>query len=241
MVYEPRTYRSIFKGKNLAFFDVQVYETDLKIGAVMNLYSEAYEAVVKYRQQLNDYIKMDHQFLHSLKPVSAKPDAPDIISRMCDAASKTGVGPMAAVAGAISENVGFELLKYSSEVIVENGGDIFMKTCTPRKVGIFAGSSPLSEKIAIEIDPRNTPLGICTSSGTVGHSLSFGKADAAVIISKDTYLADAAATAIGNIVKSPDDINKALSFASGIKGVKGAIVIIGDRMGACGDITLKPL
>jgi ApbE superfamily uncharacterized protein (UPF0280 family) len=145
---------------------------------------------------------------------------------------------MAAVAGAVSELVGFELLNYSDEIIVENGGDIFIKTNSKRKVGIYAGKSPLSEKIAIEIAPERTPIGICTSSGTVGHSLSFGKADAAVILAKDTFLCDAVATATGNRVKASGDIESAIEFAAGIDGVEGVLVIVGDKIGAWGDISL---
>jgi ApbE superfamily uncharacterized protein (UPF0280 family) len=145
---------------------------------------------------------------------------------------------MAAVAGAIAEMVGMELLQYSDEVIVENGGDIFIKTNVPRKVGIYAGNSPLSGKIAIKIYPEETPAGICTSSGTVGHSLSFGKADAVVVVSRDAFLADAVATAVGNRVKNPSGIKDAVDFAAGIDSVEGVLVIIGDKLGAWGKIEL---
>lgn len=241
MVYQERVYRNLFKGANLQFFDVCVQETDLRIGANVSLYDQASLAVKKYRAQLEAYIKMFPEFLTSLEPLQSQPGAPLIIERMCAAAEKAGVGPMAAVAGAVSELVGLELLAHTGEIIVENGGDIFLKTESIRKVGIFAGTSPFSEKIALEIAPEKTPLGICTSSGTIGHSLSFGKADAAVIVSGDTFLADAAATAAGNIVKTPGDIERALEFAAEIEGVKGALIIIGDKIGAWGDIKLVRL
>ena len=237
-MYEKRLYRNRFKGANLQFFDVRVYETDLRIGAHKNLYNEALTLVEKYRAQLELYIRLSPEFLTSLEPIKAQPGAPYIAERMCEAAAKAGVGPMAAVAGAFSELVGKELLKFSDEIIVENGGDIFIKTDVTRKVGIFAGNSPLSEKIAIEISPDRTPMGICTSSGTIGHSLSFGKADAAVILAKDTFLADAVATAVGNIAKTASDIGRAVEYASTIDGVEGAMVIIGETLGAWGDIKL---
>jgi ApbE superfamily uncharacterized protein (UPF0280 family) len=237
-MYEERAYRNLFKGMNLTFFDVMLYETDLRIGAERNLHDEAYQIVAEYRNELEEYIKIHPEFLTSLEPIRPEGNPPYIIKKMCEAAQKAGVGPMAAVAGAISELVGTRLLEYSKEVIVENGGDIFIKTGIVRKVGIFAGSSPLSEKIALNITPEQTPLGICTSSGTIGHSLSFGKADAAVIISKDTFLADAVATATGNMVKSAADIEKGLEFASGIEGVQGALVIVGDKMGVWGNVKL---
>ena len=240
-MYEPRDYRSLFKGAELVYFDVCVDETDLRIGADKNLYSEAHDCVRKCRKKLKAYIRSNPEFLTSLEPLEPGTDAPAVAARMCRAARKAGVGPMAAVAGAIAEEVGFELLRYSSEVIVENGGDIFIKTGMPRKVGIYAGKSPLSGRIALEITPDMTPMGVCTSSGTVGHSLSFGNADAAVALSRDAALADAAATAAGNIVKSAADIEKALHFALNIEGVTGAVIIIGDRMGACGNVRFAKL
>ncbi len=106
---------------------------------------------------------------------------------------------------------------------------------------MYAGDSPLNGKIALKIYPEKTPLGICTSSGTVGHALSFGKADAAVVISKDAFLADAVATAVGNRVKSVSDIEKAMEFASKIEGIEGVLVIIGDSIGAWGDIEIDGL
>ena len=237
-MHEERTYRNMFKGINLKFFDVCAHETDLRIGAHKDLHRQALSSVAKYRDQLEAYIKLYPEFAASLKPVEAQSGAPVIVSKMCKASKKVGVGPMAAVAGAMSEMVGLDLLEFSDEIVIENGGDIFLKTDEVRKAGIYAGKSPLSEKLALEITPKKTPLGICTSSGTVGHSLSLGKADAAVILSKDTFLADAAATAVCNMVKSSYDIERAVDFASGIDGVQGALIIMDGKIGAWGDIKL---
>ena len=176
-----------------------------------------------------------------MTPIPCFPDAPDIVRRMCYAAQMAGVGPMAAVAGAISEFVGRELLKFSDEIIVENGGDIFIKSQQDRVVGIYAGDSPLSNKIGLRILAKDTPVGICTSSGKIGHSLSFGKADAVMILSKDTALADAVATAVGNIVKGADDMQKGIDYARRIEGVSGVVIIVEDKFGAWGDIYLVKL
>ncbi|MGI6777926.1 MAG: UPF0280 family protein [Acetivibrionales bacterium] len=237
-MYEERKYRNLFKGNGLQFFDVCICETDLRIGAHRNLYDTALETVRKYRKQIELYIMQYPDFLTSLKPLSPQPGASFIIERMCNASRQADVGPMASVAGAISEMVGRHLLNFSDEVIVENGGDIFVKTNKLRRVGIYAGNSPLNQKIGLEIDPAKTPLGICTSSGTVGHSLSFGRADAAVVVSPDTFLADAVATAACNMVKTPGHIENALEFASRIKGVEGIVVIMDDKVGAWGDVKL---
>ena len=145
---------------------------------------------------------------------------------------------MAAVAGAVSKFVGKKLLEFSDEVIVENGGDIFIKSNSDRTIGIYAGNSPLSGKIALRINKDNTPCGICTSSGTVGHSLSFGKADAAVVIHPDASVADACATALGNMVKIPKDIEGALSYINNIPKIGGALVICGEALGVIGDIEI---
>jgi ApbE superfamily uncharacterized protein (UPF0280 family) len=236
--YQPRTYRHWIEGKDLVPFNVAVRETDLYIRAAANLQRKAYRMTVKYRYQLEGYIKRNPAFLTSLEPLPVPEYAPAIVKQMAEAAQQAGVGPMAAVAGAIAECVGKELLTFTPEVIVENGGDIFLKILRKRTVGIYAGDSPLTGKIGLEIDAQDTPLGICTSSGTVGHSLSYGKADAVVVISASTALADAAATAIGNRVKQPDDINTAMEFGQNIGGLKGIVIVVGKSVGAWGDMTI---
>jgi ApbE superfamily uncharacterized protein (UPF0280 family) len=238
--YQPRTYRHWIEGEDLAVFQVTVKETDLYIRATSNLLRKAEKAVRKYRRQLEKYIQQNPIFQNSLKPLPLEKDAPNIVKMMLEAGEKAGVGPMAAVAGAIAECVGKELLKYSPEVIVENGGDIFMKSLTRRVVGIYAGDSPLSGKIGLEIDPKDTPLGICTSSGTVGHSLSYGKADAVVSVAVSVALADAAATAIGNRVKKAGDITAAIETGGSITGLRGLVIVKDDAIGVWGDIKLCP-
>ena len=131
------------------------------------------------------------------------------------------------------------LRPFNHDVIVENGGDLYLSLSTARRVLIYAGDAPLSNRLALQIKPEDTPLGICTSSGRFGHSLSFGKAHAAVILSRDPALADAVATATANRVKKPEDIDAAVAFAAGIPGIKGVIVILDDRMGLWGDLDLK--
>lgn len=239
-MYEPRKYRDLFAGKNLRFFTCMVMETDLQVGADRVVEREVRASVLACREQIERYGRGNPTFLTSLSPVEAAPHAPALVRSMCRAAFLAGVGPMAAVAGAISEAVGRDMLDnwYTSEIIVENGGDIFMKTSSPRRVGIYAGSSPLSHAFAVEIVPDETPLGICTSAGTVGHSLSYGKADAAVILCPDAALADAVATATANRVCGEADLERAVNFAMGIEGVLGALAIMGDKMAVAGGVRL---
>ncbi|MCK4862754.1 MAG: UPF0280 family protein [Dehalococcoidales bacterium] len=236
--YQPRTYRHWIESKDLIPFDVTVKETDLYIRASSNLQRKAHRLVLKYRRQLEDYIKRNPAFAASLEPLPVSEDAPVIASQMAAAALKAGVGPMAAVAGAIAECVGRELLEFSPEIIVENGGDIYLKILRKRMVGIFAGDSLLTGKIGLEIEPEDTPLGICTSSGTVGHSLSYGRPDAVVALSASTALADAAATAIGNRVNQSTDIDAAIEYGRNIDGLKGIVIIVGKSVGAWGDVKL---
>ena len=237
-MYEPRTYRDWVSDKNLVSFSAAAKETDLHIRARRDLTAEALAATQRYRADLESYIKSHPIFLTTLKPFEVEQDAPPIVKEMADATREVGVGPMAAVAGAIAERVGKELLPYSDDVIVENGGDIFLKTSKERFIGVYAGESKFTKKIAFSIQPEETPLGVCTSSGTVGHSLSFGYADAVIVFSPSTSLADAAATAIGNRVRMVEDIPEALEFAQSIKGLRGIAIIKGDDMGLWGQMRL---
>ena len=148
---------------------------------------------------------------------------------------------MASVAGAIAQYVGNGLLGMTEQVIIENGGDIFLKANRPITVAIFAGGSPLSERIGIIAPTRLMPLGICSSSASVGHSLSMGAADVVSVISSSAILADGAATALGNRLKSSKDLDRITEITSDINGIIGGIAIIGDKMAAWGDAELVEL
>jgi len=240
-MYEPRTYRHFIKDSDLISFNVVANQTDLYIRARRNLKSKALTSLLKHRAPLESYIEHHPLFLTTLKPYQAEEDAPAIVKEMAKASQIAGVGPMAAVAGAMAEAVGRDLIPLSTEVIVENGGDIFLKILQKRVVGIYAGQSPFTGKIALEITPRETPLGICTSSASIGHSLSLGSADAVTVTSSSTALADAAATAIGNMVKDTEDIPKAIEKAQKIEGLQGIVIIKGDNIGIWGKVRIVPL
>ncbi len=236
--YEERTYRSRVSEKKLASFRVVVKETDLLVRADKPLEVETRDLVLRHRIPLERYLEGCPDFVHSMVPWPEDPLAPPIVKTMIAASKKAGVGPMAAVAGTIAEFVGRDLLSLSKDVIVENGGDIFIHASFPLVAAIFAGKSPLSGKLGLRIHSPECPLAVCTSSGTVGHSVSLGKADAAVVISRSAALADAAATAIGNRVSDKRDIEGAVGFAKEIEGVLGAVVILGKEIGFWGDVDL---
>jgi len=151
------------------------------------------------------------------------------------------VGPMAAVAGAMAQSVSKDLLQLSDEIIVENGGDIYLVTSKDRTIGIYAGQSSLSLKLGITIRAVDSPLGVCTSSGTVGPSFSLGKADAVSILAKSAALADAAATAVGNVVRKKEDIESGLERVKQIDGVLGVLIILGKNVGVWGQVNLVQL
>jgi len=238
--YQKRFYREGNRFRDLFQAQVAVQETDLQILADRPLDKDfCKKRVGFYRRAIEGYVSRNPKFLVALKPLAIEPAAPAIVKKMGVAAEKAGVGPMAAVAGAIAEFLGEDLLKKGyREVIIENGGDIFLKIAKPRAIGIYAGSSMAFNRLYLKIAPRDTPLGICTSSATVGHSLSFGLADAAVILARDAALADAVATASANRVKSKGDLEKALAFVRSVKGVSGAVIIFKKYLISWGNITL---
>jgi hypothetical protein len=240
-MHEPRFYRHWIKDGGLISFNVVVEQTDLYIRSRRNLKDKALDSVLKHRGSLEAYIGRHPLFLTTLDAYQAEAEAPAIVKEMARVSQLTGVGPMAAVAGAIAEAVGKDLLAFSPEAIVENGGDIFLKISEKRLVGIYAGQSSFTKRIALEIMPGETPLGIGTSSGSVGHSLSLGSADAVIGLSSSAALADAAATALANIVKAADDIPKAIEKARSIEGLRGVVIIVGDQMGVWGRVKIVPL
>ena len=231
-------YRDLIKQYNLFSFQINIKESNLLVLCDKKLPKQTENALIWARKDIEQYIYQNPVFKTTFNPFPVKEDMPSIVRDMAEASQKTGVGPMAGVAGAIAEYVGKELLNSCRQVIVENGGDVFLKVSKKKRVGIYAGESPLSGKIALEIKSEDTPLGICCSAGTFGHSNSLGKADAAVVVSPSATLADAAATAMGNIVKTDAHIKEGLKFLKRIPEIKGGVIIKGERMGAWGNIRI---
>lgn len=236
-----RTYRQRIKVEDLVSFHVAVKETDLWVSADRNLERKAEDLVFDCRTRLEDYISSHELFLTTLQSYPKDPFAPSMIKTMIEMTSQAGVGPMASVAGAIAQFVAEGLLRFTDQVIVENGGDIFLKTLRPAIVSIYAGKSPLSEKFGLKIPTQQMPLGICSSSGTVGHSLSMGVADIVCTIASSAVLADGASTALCNRIKNKTDLEEIPHWAGQIPGIKGGIAIMGDSMIPWGDVELVGL
>lgn len=239
--YQRRFYRDWVKQDDLRLAHIVEKETDLQVLTNKPVDGEFIrECLHACRWEIESYITRDSRFLTALKPLPVEINAPGIIKEMSLAAAKAGVGPMAAVAGAVAEAIGRALLKKEyRDVVVENGGDIFLKTTKPRLIGIYAGRAKLWNNLSLKIKPKDTPLGICTSSGTIGHSLSFGSADSVVILSKSAALADAVATAVCNRIGSKHDLHKALDFARSVRGVSGVVIILKKDMISWGNVEFK--
>ncbi len=234
----------MFKYRNLVSYpsDIKSYEvlykeTYLFVKTSVDYSSKILKVLTYIRKPLEEYIKQNPEFLYSLKPIEPNKKMPKIVKKMCEVSKKVGIGPMSAVAGSIAELLGEEMLKWIKKdkqrkfLIIENGGDIFAYFDAPLTVGVYSGkNSPFSGKVFIKISLVNQPIGICTSSGTVGHSLSFGKADSVTIVSQSSSFADSCATAVGNLVKSEDDLEKAIEFAKSLEEVLFVCITKGKKI-----------
>ncbi len=237
-----RTYRSASVG-DLLKYRIVIGESDLWILSETDLKARIEYLLKFYRRQLKGYLDSHPGFREALTPWPEDNQAPEMIQVMIRASQLTSVGPMAAVAGTIAEMIGRELgPEIVSELIIENGGDIYLRSSKERVVAVFAGfQSPFSGKVGVLIKPQPEGIGICTSSGTMGPSLSFGKADAVMIIASDPSLADAAATAGANRVQNSSDLPKTIGFIQSIPGIRGALIIKEQKIAAWGEVELVPI
>jgi uncharacterized protein len=246
MTFEPRWYRKQMDGGRFVSFTVEYLDTDLWIGVDKDAYSKklqsfCLEKITSYRRQLDEYIAIYPDFRNSLVPIQFDPKAPEIARDMIIQSQNSGTGPMACVAGAFANWLGTEIIQNFNpqELIIENGGDIFVLCKSDLKVAVYAGGSPISGKIGILIPPDFTPLGICTSSGTVGPSMSFGKSDATMICCKNAALADGYASFFGNQVTHPDGIHAILESISKVPEIISAIIVCEDKFGINGKFNLE--
>lgn len=239
-MFEPRTYRRLVAPEGLVCFEVVVKETDLQICAGRDLSERAVELTIEARSAIETYIAGHPRFFESYAPVDVDAAAPEIVRAMAAAGSAADVGPMAAVAGAVAEHVARGLARYSPEVIVENGGDVFVMGSTERVIALWAGEQGV-KGVGLVIPGDLMPVAVCTSSGRIGHSTSFGAADAVTVLAPDACLADAAATALANRVRRPEDLGAAIDAARAIPGVLGIVATVDGEIGAWGQVTLAPL
>lgn len=235
-----RAYRECSAG-DLSSYRICIGESDLLIQSGKDLRAVIAQQLKSLRRQIKQYIAIYPVFATSLTPFPPDEQAPEVVRWMVETTARAGVGPMAAVAGAIAGMLGKGIEPEVSDLIIENGGDIYLRSTRERVIAVHAGKSVLSNRIGLLIPAHREGIGICTSAGTVGPSLSFGKADACVIISPDAALADAVATAAGNLVKTIRDLEQAVRFAQNIAEITGVLIIKDDRMTAWGEIELVPV
>lgn len=195
------------------------------------------ETIREQRALLDAYVRRQPEFVTAMEPIELLPDAPDIVLRMHRACLAFGVGPMAAVAGVFAELAARAATEAGAkEAVVDNGGDIFVVSDKEVTLGLFAGDSPLSGKLALRIFPSQMPVAVCSSSSRMGHSISLGDCDLATVVADDGALADAGATHAANLVRSQEDIEPALKAVGSVSGIRGLLIIKGDRVGVEGDL-----
>ena len=207
--------------------------------AVFRICCEKFDAagaeIVRQRRILEDYIGRHPAFRRSLEPVAPDGGAPEVARRMSRAARLVGVGPMAAVAGAMAQCAAEAGLRASApEAIVENGGDIYLKAAEPVVIGLHTGTAEVADRLAFALEAQDTPIAICSSSGKMGHSTSLGECDLATVVAKDAALADAAATLAANLVSKVGEVDAALERIAGIEGIDGVLIVKNDRVGLAG-------
>ena len=241
MTYQPRFYRGDFSTGRFQAFCFAVGESDLWVGVDKQAFCASMvdfckSLVAKLRKSVEVYIGNYPEFLNSLEPLITDKSMPGFAKKMIIAGSKAGVGPMASIAGYFAGYMGWRLLENYKikEVVIENGGDIFAKVNKPLLVSIYAGESFFSGKVGVVI-PRGT-YGICTSSGTVGHSYSKGNSDGVMIVCRDITLADALATSHANSVENPGSIDSVIAMAKSKKEILSCIAICRDKIGICGGL-----
>jgi ApbE superfamily uncharacterized protein (UPF0280 family) len=240
--YTERFYRDWVKPQeNLTRFRVTLEQSDLEIFCDRPLAAEATDALRWVRRELKRYIRDDAELVKSLAPRDLLPNPPAIIRRMAAAAARWEVGPMAGVAGAVAGEVGRALAPLCETVIVENGGDVFARAPRPVLFRLYAGEdSPFASQIGFEVD-ASEGVGVCTSSGVVGPSLSLGSADAVVAIADDPAEADVAATALANRIQVPGDVGRVVEEERQRARLRGLVACAGNTIGFWGDLKLRRL
>jgi uncharacterized protein len=232
MSNEPRIHRAVVTPMELETFEVTVKETHLRISAMSDLSAAAEDLTAQARWQIESFTNRFPRFAETWAPIDVPADAPDLVKSMLRAAALARVGPMSAVTGVIAEYVARGLAPLSAEVVVENGCDVYLIGSKQRTVVPQARSNSLKGHVALRIPAGLLPIAVSTATGA---------ADAATVLARDGALADAVATALANRVHTAEDIQRALDASRAINGVLGLLVVLGDHLGAWGNVHLTAL
>lgn len=244
----PRVHRSAFRAyrasqqPDLVSFQIVIEETDLWVAARQDLSAPMADLVRRLRGQIRSYADVHPDFITTLVPMKPADKAPEIVRRMCCAGGLVGVGPMAAVAGTVAQMVAEEFNGISPDLLIENGGDTYLFSTCDRHIGIL--SVPGEDmRLCVPVRADEFPCSFCASSATIGHSLSFGKADLVVTRSRDASLADAAATALANALTGAQAMDAVLARAEAWKdcGLDGVFTQCEGRVGVWGKMELAVL
>ena len=236
------TDRSIYR-KNISAagkysFRLRYKYTDIYIISDRDISGKIGEPVIKFYSQLEEVISSDKRFGESLAPLTIKKDYPPSAKEMCLASSIFGVGPMASVAGAVCDSIASGIKDDCGFLMIENGGDVYIKSSQDIKAGLFTGSRHFPQNLNINISSKALPCGLCSSSGIMGHSLSLGKSDLVTVMSGTAAAADAAATAIANTISSKTDVDRAVEKYKKYEQIRGLIIMKDDRLAIWGDLQL---
>ncbi|MFP4167814.1 MAG: UPF0280 family protein [Desulfonatronovibrionaceae bacterium] len=235
-----RFYRGMCRPeKGEVHFQVVLEETDLWVTALKDLSAEILEYIHTLRAELKNHCRRHPDFLSALHPLDPGPADPEIAARMKEASSRLNIGPMAAVAGCIAMMVAERFADKSPDLVVENGGDIYMYSTRERKVGLLADPET-GVHLALRVPFSQFPCSLCSSSSTIGHSLSLGQGDLVTVLAKDGCLADAAATALANNLQGKKGLSRMLTQAKTLKknGVMGVFGQKGEEIGVWGEMEL---
>lgn len=204
----------------------------------LNAIKASTASIIENRRKLEEYIRKNPKFFYSLKPVHVEDSSPAVVKRMAEASEKADVGPMAAVAGVLADlAVEAMISKGAHTALVENGGEVYAVSDKPINIALSAGDHPLSKKVGFKLE--NFPVGVATSSGVFSHALSFGEAEAVTIFAENAGIADAAATAVGNLIVGDNPqkaVKNGIDKALSIEGVKGVFIIYKGTVGTAGRI-----
>ena len=237
-MYEERFYRKDFS-KDWFSYEVHIKETDILVKSKARLVQERIvDLTAGYRQDIEKYIEAFPEFKTTLSSFKMQGNPCAIVKEMIEKSSALDIGPMACVAGALAEYIGKDLLGLTDGLVVENGGDVFIKKQGRILLGIYAGPSSRINEFLLSIENTGPYLGICSSSSLLGHSLSLGRADMATVVSDSSIFADGLATKLANMVHDEDDIDEALAFARRFSLTKAVSLVKGQKIGVWGGVRL---
>ena len=232
------TYRNRVRSKEDFSFRVVYKNTELIISSSRDIRSSIAKPLKDIYRDLESVVSKDPSFLKSLSPVSIKDFYPPSIQKMCELSSEFDVGPMAAVAGTVNDYIASQVPESVENLFIENGGDLYIRSCRDIRTGIYIRNQFFKDNLVIKLRASITPCGLCSSSGTFGHSLSMGRCDLAAVLSGSSISADAAATAIANSVKNIEDVEKTLDRYRCFDSILGILIVKDDRIGIWGEIEL---